>query len=49
MVTALGNMSTQIAKPHAEALLAEERLEREKLAWDKTMLETTEEALRVLV
>ena len=59
VVTALGNMSTQIAKPHAEALLAEERLEREKLAREKTDLEAQlalvklekrqEEALRVLV
>ena len=52
-------MSTQIVQPHAEALLAEERLERDKLAREKTDLEDQlalvklekrqEELLRVLV
>jgi serine/threonine protein kinase len=39
VVTALGSMSAQMAQPRAEALLAEERLQREKLARDKTDLE----------
>jgi serine/threonine protein kinase len=39
VVTALGSMSAQMALHRAEALLAEERLESEKLARDKTDLE----------
>jgi serine/threonine protein kinase len=59
VVTALGSMSPQIVQPRAEALLAEERLEWEKLAREKTDLEAQlalvklekrqEEALRVLL
>jgi len=38
VVEALGSMSAQIALHRAEALLGEERLEREKLAREKTNL-----------